>query len=401
MRQEHILSILYELAMVLSGETRSGPLVDQFLQRLMYHTGFPCGHYLSHITHLPETPPGAGQCTAFLENSIGDPDFSARCGEQVTLSDAVLLGESAVIDDAELLAENFGKGDAWQTMLRLRVGADSVFLLLSSQPLRSDLPFTSMFDPVLRNFTRVLELCRANEAHMEELEMANRELEAFCYSVSHDLRAPLRGIDGFSQALLEDCGDQLPGDGRDYLDRVRNGVQRMGALIDDLLHLSHTTQAPMQHKVVDMTAMANEIVGELRDAEPDRQVEVHIADGMKAHGDPALLHLALANLLGNAWKYTGKRERAVIEFGLSREDGESLFYVRDNGAGFDMRYADMLFQPFQRLHKTDEFSGTGIGLATVQRVIQRHGGRIWAEAEVDKGASFFFTLPVRAMTPPR
>ena len=391
MRQEHILSILYDLAMVLSGETRSGPLVDQFLQRLMFHTGFPCGHYLSHISPARED----GRCAAYLENSIGDPEFTARCGQRLSLSETVMLGDSSLIEDTALLAANFGEANAWHTMLRLRVGEDSIFVLLSPEPLRSDLPFTSMFDPVLRNFTRVLDLCRANEAHVEELEMANRELEAFCHSVSHDLRTPLRGIDGFSLALLEDCASQLDREGMDYLRRVRNGVQRMGTLIDDLLKLSRMTQAPLSRQPIDMRLLATRTLDELRENEPHRHVEVHIGEGLKVTADPALLGLALDNLLGNAWKYTGKKAHAIIEFGVAREDGETVFYIRDNGAGFDMQYADMLFAPFQRLHKAEEFSGTGVGLATVQRVIQRHGGEIWAEAEVGKGATFFFTLPLQ------
>lgn len=227
-----------------------------------------------------------------------------------------------------------------------------------------------------------------------ELERANKELEAFSYSVSHDLRTPLRAIDGFSQALLEDYSEQLDATGRDYLARVRAGAQRMGGLIDALLTLARVSRATKNEEHVDLTAIAEEIVGELHTANPERNTDVQITPRLSALGDPYLLRIVLENLLSNAWKYSGKRDHAVIEFGMSSHDGEPCFFVRDNGAGFDMSYANKLFGAFQRLHDAKEFAGTGVGLATVQRIIHRHGGRIWAEAAVDKGAVFYFTLPL-------
>ena len=226
----------------------------------------------------------------------------------------------------------------------------------------------------------------------EELAAANRELEAFAYSVSHDLRAPLRAIDGFSQALLEDYGERLDGPGLDYLRRVRAASQRMAALIDDLLQLSRLTRAPLQPRVVDLSSMAREILSELQEQQPDRFVQVDIQPGMQVWGDPGLLRTALQNLLDNAWKYTSKNAYARIEVGCDQTDGDTVFYVRDNGAGFDMGYADKLFGPFQRLHHPSEYEGTGIGLATVQRIIHRHGGRIWAESSPGQGATFYFRL---------
>ena len=225
-----------------------------------------------------------------------------------------------------------------------------------------------------------------------ELTAANRELETFAYSVSHDLRAPLRGIDGFSKALYDDYGDKLDDTGKDYIGRVRAGSQRMGKLIDDLLKLSRLTRTEMIRVRLDLGDLAATIIGELRHSEPDRQVDFTAAGRVEAHGDRALLSAALANLLGNAWKFTGQREHATIEFGVTERHGERVYYIRDNGAGFDMAYADKLFGAFQRLHDTTEFPGTGIGLAIVNRVILRHGGRMWAEGEVDKGATFYFTL---------
>ncbi|MFW6156416.1 MAG: sensor histidine kinase, partial [Armatimonadota bacterium] len=226
-----------------------------------------------------------------------------------------------------------------------------------------------------------------------QLRAANEELEAFAYSVSHDLRAPLRSIDGFSQAVVEDYADRLDETGKDYLRRVRRASQRMGELIDDLLQLSRITRAEFQPDRVDLSALAREVVEELRNAEPERSVEIVIEPDMTADVDRRLMKTALTNLLGNAWKYTSKSEEARIEF-TSKTDttGEVVYTVSDNGAGFDMAYADKLFQPFQRLHRSDEFPGTGIGLASVRRVISRHGGEVWGEGAVDQGASFSFTL---------
>jgi light-regulated signal transduction histidine kinase (bacteriophytochrome) len=226
-----------------------------------------------------------------------------------------------------------------------------------------------------------------------QLEAANQELEAFAYSVSHDLRAPLRSIDGFSQALLEDYRDTLDAEGQDYLQRVRAASQRMGQLIDDLLKLSRVTRQEMRRERVDLSALAHEIAAELCEAEPERNVELTIAAGLVAQGDPQLLRLVLENLLDNAWKFTRKCSQAMIEFNISEQDDEQVYYVRDNGAGFDMQYADKLFGAFQRLHNAGEFEGVGVGLATVQRIIRRHGGRVWADAQPDNGATFYFTLP--------
>ena len=225
-----------------------------------------------------------------------------------------------------------------------------------------------------------------------ELMVSNQELESFASSVSHDLRAPLRGIDGWSQAVLEDCGSQLDDRGRKYLKLVRSETHRMDQLIDDLLELSRVTRLPMRRETVDLTAMAQELEASLRSSRPERVVDFAIAAGIVAMGDAVLLRAALQNLLQNAWKFTGKRPRARIEVGCSPEGGQTVYHVRDDGVGFDMRYAGKLFAPFERLHGLAEFPGTGIGLATVQRIIHRHGGKVWASAAVDQGATFYFTL---------
>lgn len=225
-----------------------------------------------------------------------------------------------------------------------------------------------------------------------ELETTARDLDAFAYSVSHDLRAPLRSLHGFSQVLLDDYADSLDDDGRQYLGRIQANVARMSQLIDDLLRLSRATRTGLTRGQVDISALAREIIGELRSAEPGRHVEAVIANDLVATGDTRLIRLALSNLLSNAWKFTGKRERAIIDVGAIYPDGEQVFFVRDNGAGFDMRYAGKLFDPLQRLHTATDFDGTGIGLAIVHRILRRHGGRIWADSEPDKGATFYFTL---------
>jgi PAS domain S-box-containing protein len=234
------------------------------------------------------------------------------------------------------------------------------------------------------------------QARTAELENANQELEAFSYSVSHDLRAPLRSIDGFSQALLEDYIQVLDESGQDYLTRVRAAAQRMGGLIDDLLKLSRVSRVELDQGTLDLSAMAEEIVAGFKESDPQREVEVRITSGLSGYGDARLLRVALENLLNNAWKYTGKRDPARIEFGMRDYQGTPSYFIQDNGAGFDMAYVDHLFGAFQRLHDARDYPGTGVGLATVQRIIRRHGGRIWAEAEVGKGAVFYFTL-----SPPR
>ncbi len=235
------------------------------------------------------------------------------------------------------------------------------------------------------------ELARARDA----AEAANRELESFSYSVAHDLRAPLRSIDGFSQALLEECGDRLDVAEQGYLGNVRASARHMAQLIDDLLGLSQLSRATLRREPVDLGALARTVVARLRGGHRDRQVDVSIQDDLRDEGDPGLLTLVLENLLGNAWKFTARRAEPRIEFGAQIEAGQQIYFVRDNGAGFDMAHASKLFGVFQRLHAASEFDGTGIGLATVRRAIDRHGGRVWAESAPDRGATFFFTLSAR------
>ena len=249
----------------------------------------------------------------------------------------------------------------------------------------------------------VTERRRAEEERARrtaELARSNAELEQFAHSVSHDLRAPLRSIDGFSRILLEDHADGLGGEGADHLGRVRSSAQRMGLLIDALLDLSRVTRVEMRRTEVDLSASAREVAEDLRRRDPGRSVRFEIEDTPAADGDARLLRVVVENLLDNAWKFTSREPEATIGFGADRdEDGATVFFVRDDGAGFDPRYAGSLFGPFQRLHGEEEFEGTGIGLATVARIVHRHGGRVWAEGETGKGAAFFFTL--RSAAPAR
>jgi PAS domain S-box-containing protein len=251
----------------------------------------------------------------------------------------------------------------------------------------------------LRGFGKVTRDLSARKQYEDELKRttaalsaANKELEAFSYAVSHDLRSPLRGIDGFSQALLEDYGDKLDETGRQYLQFVREGTQKMGKLIDDLLNLSRLTRAEMKFVKVDLSQMVHDIARNLAKQDPKRTVQFQIQDGVIAKGDPGLLSAVFENLLSNAWKFTARRAEALIEFGAENQNGRTVFFVRDNGVGFDMKYYSKLFGAFQRLHADTDFKGTGVGLATVRRVITRHGGDVWADSKVGVGTTFYFTL---------
>ena len=241
--------------------------------------------------------------------------------------------------------------------------------------------------------SRELEKARLKEQRQKnrELEGAVKELDAFSYSVSHDLRAPLRSIDAFSQILLKECGPILSTEARDYLQRVLDNTARMSQLVDDLLKFARFGRQPLAKREVPVARIVEEILRDARLGAGDRCVNVTVGYLPTAHGDPALLRQVFFNLIDNAFKYSHLRAEAAVEIGSSKIDGEQVFFVRDNGAGFDMKYADKLFGVFQRLHRREDFDGTGVGLAIVRRIVERHGGRIWAEAELDKGATFYFT----------
>lgn len=263
--------------------------------------------------------------------------------------------------------------------------------------------FVAIVDDITERKRIEQELDRHRE-HLEELvderttelRAVNKELETFSYSVSHDLRAPLRSIDGFSMALLEDYADKIDEEGQDYLNRVRKSAQTMSDLIDDLLELSQLTRSEFKREVVDLSSISSAVLHELAVQEPEREVDTRIEEGIMASGDKRLLKVMMDNLISNSWKYTGKKKKPEIEFGQTKKNGENVYYIRDNGAGFDMQYADKLFGAFQRLHSSQDFPGTGVGLAIVQRIVHRHGGLTWAEAEPDRGATFYFSLGVNS-----
>lgn len=226
-----------------------------------------------------------------------------------------------------------------------------------------------------------------------QLQLANKELENFAYSVAHDLRSPLRGIDGFSQLLLEEYHNKLDAQGKDYLHRVRCAAQLMARLIDDILDLSRISHTKLNIRAVNLSKIAQDVAADLYETQPERQVKFIIQEGIKVHGDVLLIRIVLENLIGNAWKFTSKHPTALIEFGMNEQEAKPVYFVRDDGAGFNINHTKKLFGAFQRLHTIAEFPGTGIGLATVQRIIHRHGGKVWAEGEVEKGATFYFTVP--------
>jgi PAS domain S-box-containing protein len=312
----------------------------------------------------------------------------------------------------------YGGNPEFLAQVRRALSGESVLAELGLMGLTFELRYTPVRDPRgepggviavafdITERTKAEEQIRALNLDLERrvrdrtarLEAANRELEAFAYSVSHDLRAPLRAVDGFSQALLEDYATFLDARGKGYLERIRSGAARMGDLIEDLLRLSRLSNAEIRLEEVDLSSMVGSIAADLRESSPGRQVDFVITPDIRVVADRALALIALENLLRNAWKFTGRRTDARIEFGrLSGESGEVVCYVQDNGAGFDMAYASKLFGVFQRLHDQQEFPGSGIGLATVQRILHRHGGRVWAEGEVNRGATVYFQFPAGAL----
>ncbi len=318
-----------------------------------------------HCLHASETPEGCGRAPACMECVVRNSVNRSFKGDRV---------------DQETV----------KMMLLHNGGTTEVHMMVTASPIRyEDTEFTLL---VLEDITKLKTVEDALRRRAAQLEAANQELESFSYSVSHDLKAPLRSIRGFSEALIVDHAASLDNESRGFLERIRAAGTRMDQLIDDLLALSRVTRGEMRGETVDLSALGSDVTKNLSKCFPDRDIEFIVAPGIRATGDGRLLRIVLENLMGNAVKFTAGRGKARIEFGVRGQEGMPVYFVRDNGAGFDMDFAGKLFIPFQRLHQEAQFPGTGIGLATVRRIIHRHGGRVGAEGAVDKGAEFFFTL---------
>jgi PAS domain S-box-containing protein len=330
--------------------------------------------------------------------------FGYSANEMVGQSIMKLIPPDRRDEETQILAR-IGHGEFvmhFETV-RLRKDGTNIDVSVTVSPIKDRTGRIIGASKVVRDITerkkaeaKILELNATLEERVRErtvqLEAANKELEAFSYSVSHDMRAPLRAIDGFSQAVLEDYKEQMPAEGRRYLAIIREGAQRMGALIDDLLTFSRLSRMPVSNQPVDMAELVADALDELGVKEGDPKVQVRLGHLPPCQGDRALLKQVWLNLLSNALKYSRNRDTSVVEIGCGTQDGKQVYVVKDNGTGFDMLYANKLFGVFQRLHRSDEYEGTGVGLAIVQRVIHRHGGSVWAEAALDKGATFFFTV---------
>lgn len=319
--------------------------------------------------------------------------FGYSAEEMIGQSISVLLPPGHEHEEPAII-DRLARGErveAFETVRRRKTG-ESIDVSVTISPIRDAAGQVVGASRVARDISDRKRTERKLTRAREATEAANRELEAFSYSVAHDLRAPLRGIDGFSQAILEDYGDKLDAEGQHYLRRVRESAQQMAQLIDGLLSLAKIGRGDTRRDYVTLGEIARRVAERLKEDEPERNVEFRLAQGLMTIGDARLLRIALENLFGNAWKFTRQKEQAIIELGCTRKDNVVVFFVRDNGVGFDPAYATKLFGVFQRLHTQEEFEGTGVGLATVQRIIRRHSGRIWAESAVGEGATFYFTL---------
>ena len=315
-------------------------------------------------------------------------------GSEAALSRSYELGRSAMARGMGVLDMAALHQAAVGVLVVSAAPADQVRLTANAAGFFAEL--LSPFEMSFRGYRAANEeLQRLNASLREQkdaVEVANRELESFSYSVSHDLRAPLRSICAFSQCLLEDCGPMLDDAGRRHAERIHDAAKHMAVLIEKLLALARVTRVDIQRVEVNLSALAHRIAEWLRATAPERHVEFVVEENLRCTGDAGLLALVVDNLIGNAWKFTSKRPQAEIRFGHEERDGQVRYFVRDNGSGFDMALVKKLFAPFQRLHSDREFEGTGIGLATVQRVVERHNGRVWADATVDQGATFYFTI---------
>jgi two-component system sensor kinase len=381
------LSVLYDLALTIGSEVTVDGLLTRTLQRFLYHTGFPAG-----IAYSPLAGAQPQSCDVRLEAAVGNYPLVRRVGEIISLP-AVLVEPTPLLAEMPDALSVFAARKPYRHFLRLPIPDFGTVLLLSPEAPRSSLPLSDLFLPILSRLATAIVLCRSIKDRTIALEEANAELEAFAYSVSHDLRAPLRAIDGFSHILLDDYATQLDDEGRRLLNQVRGNAIRMARLIDDILAFSRMSRREMAATAVDMTELARDVAAEIASSCEGRRIRFEIAELPPARGDREMMRQVLVNLLSNAAKFTRSRSEAVIEIGATMTADGVSYYVRDNGVGFDMNYVGKLFGVFERLHLQKDYEGTGIGLAIVKRVITRHGGRVWAEGKVEEGATFHFFLP--------
>jgi len=331
-------------------------------------------------------------------------EITGYAGSEVIGQNPRILKSGGAAESYKSLWETIRAGKEWHgEFLNRKKGGELYWESASISPILDERGIITHFVAVKEEITerkkREGEILKFNEElevrvkeRTVEYESVNKELESFCYSVSHDMRAPLRHIEAYTRIFLEDYGATISHDGQEYLEKICKATKRMGDLIEDLLNLSRITRSNISVENIDLSQMAQEILVELLAAFPERRATFTITPGIGVRGDAKMLRIVMENLIYNAWKYTGKKELAEIDFGATEMNGESVYYVHDNGAGFDMGYSDKLYGVFQRLHKIDEYEGTGVGLATVKRIIQRHGGETWAEGKVDEGATFYFTI---------
>ncbi len=402
-------ALLYSTVMFASQTEEFEEALQQCLDLVCEYVEWPVGHL-----YVP-APSGTGELAPTSVWHLDDPKAFQTfrdVTERTTFMPGVGLpgrvlssGEPAWIKDVQK-DDNFPRNRAARDIgvrgafgFPVKIGTETVAVLefFTSESVDASPQLLEIMRIIGLQVGRLFERKRAERSLQTSniaLASTNAELEAFSYSVAHDLRAPLRAMDGFSKMLADDYPDDLDDQGKHYVHRVRAAAQRMGELIDNLLGLSQVTRREMNRTTVDLSSVAQSVAADLREMDGERKVDFAIKPGLTARGDPHLLRILLENLFGNAWKFTGHHPKAKIELGSSQDNGVPAFFVRDDGAGFDMAYADRLFGAFKRLHPEEEFEGTGIGLATVQRIARRHGGRVWAEGKPQQGATFYFTLQV-------
>ena len=394
---------------LVKSDAGGGTLVRALLYGIERHRAEAARAHLAAIVESSDDAIVSKSCDGVIQSwNRGAEKLYGYTAMEIIGQPITLLSPADRMDEIEAFLERITRGERVENYETVRVHKNGrrIDVSVSISPITDASGRLIGVSTIARDITErkqaeeeIRKLNASLERRVAELLAANKELEAFSYSVSHDLRAPLRAIDGFCHALMEDYANKLDSQGRGYLERVRAAVQRMDQLVDGILRLARTSRTEIRRTRVDMNALAKTVALELEQRNPGRQVEFVVAPALVVNADADLLRSALENLLSNAWKFTGKHARARIEVGSVQHDGETAFFVRDDGAGFDPAYANELFGAFQRLHTPEEFEGTGIGLAIVQRVVHRHGGRVWAAGETEKGATFYFTLPSHQKEP--